>query len=121
MKYFYLLPFLLILACNSQRQVPQDAEVINTLEVPTLPDFKASGNEPAWMLEIEEAKSMRFKSFGLESFELLLSVPQAVKDETTQETIYTTTSESGNLEVRIQRTPCMDAMSGKSFSYQVKV
>ncbi|MFK7920530.1 MAG: META domain-containing protein [Bacteroidia bacterium] len=121
MKSFYLFPLLLILACNSQRQVPQEAEVINTLEIPTLPDFKASGNEPAWMLEIEDAKSMRFKSFGLESFELLLSVPQAVKNETTQETIYTSNSKAGNLEVRILRKPCMDAMSGKSFSYEVKV
>lgn len=121
MKLIYLFPILILFACNSQKQVPQEPEVVNDLSIPTLPDFKASGNEPAWMLEIEEAKSIRFKSFGIETFELLLPVPQAEENETTAETVYKSENADGKIEVRISRKACMDLMSGKSFSYQVTI
>lgn len=119
MKSLYLLPLLILLACNSQKQLPQDPEAETGLSIPTLPDFKASGNEPAWMLEIEEAKSIRFKSFGMESFEMLLPVPRAEKNEETQETVYQSESAHGKIVIRINRKPCMDLMSGKSFDYEV--
>lgn len=86
-----------------------------------MPDFKASGYGPAWMLEIEETKSIRFKSFGVNSFELLLPVPQAVKNEENQETVYESEAEQGKILIRILRKPCMDLMSAKSFDYEVIV
>ncbi|MEL7530367.1 MAG: META domain-containing protein [Bacteroidota bacterium] len=117
MKSLYFLPLLILLACNSQKQIPQEPE--NSLSIPTMPNFKASGYGPAWMLEIEEAKSIRFKSFGMGSFELLLPVPPAEINNETQETIYESESEQDKIQIRISRKACMDLMSGKSFDYEV--
>ena len=119
MRILFALSILMIFACNSQKQIPQEPE--NALSIPTMPDFKASGYGPAWMLEIEEEKSIRFKIFGMNTFELLLPVPQAEKDEESQETVYESESEKGKIKVRISRKPCMDLMSGKSFAYEVIV
>ena len=77
-------------------------------------DFKASGNEPFWSLEVDFDQRMRFKD--LNSIELITPVPEASysRENVTKWQAFT---EQGELLVTVTREKCQDTMSGDASDY----
>ena len=81
-------------------------------------DFKATGNEPFWVLEIDFDQRMRFKD--LNGLELITPVPTATypQDDVTE---WKATTEQGELLVTVTQKKCQDTMSDERSGYQVQV
>lgn len=97
----------------------------NTVEVDELPqmthiDFKATGNEPSWVLEIDFDKRMRFKSLNHPE-EIIAPVPKPDIAQDVPVERYRTLTEMGELIVSIVPDNCMDNMSGEKFPFSVTV
>lgn len=75
-------------------------------------NFKATGNEPFWMVNITK-DSIKFEPMDGEKISAAL--PVAVQTDSGK--VYET--ESGNLKVTILKAKCQDNMSGELFSHQV--
>ena len=81
-------------------------------------DFKATGNEPFWSLEIDFDQRMRFKD--LNGIELVTPVPTATYPQENV-TEWQASTEQGDLLVTVTREDCQDTMSGDTSGYQVQV
>lgn len=81
--------------------------------------FLASGNEPFWSLEINFDAGLSFKT--PDGYEIAASVPKAVKAMDANEVRYVATTEKGTVTVQIQKTECINDMSGEKLDYQVTV
>ncbi len=81
-------------------------------------DFKATGNEPSWSLEIDFNQQMRFKDIN--GSNLITPIPAATFP---QENVveWNATTEQGELSVTVTWEKCQDTMSGEIFDYQVEV
>ncbi len=81
-------------------------------------DFKATGNEPFWVLEIDFTQKMRFKT--LNGLELITPVPETTYP---QENVieWKAATKQGELLVTVTREKCQDTMSGDTSSYQVRM
>jgi heat shock protein HslJ len=83
------------------------------LELP----FRAIGQEPGWVLELDEHQ-VRFEgNYGG------LGVPAPVAEivHNTESGVDTYTIDAGELAVVIRKTPCTDVMSGEQFTHTVTV
>lgn len=83
--------------------------------------FRASGNEPFWLLEIDFNGKMRLKTMNEPGQDLVVPVSQPIKPQDTDAVNYKGTAENGELSVTIFREKCIDSMSGKSFPYKVQI
>ncbi|MGB3849290.1 MAG: copper resistance protein NlpE N-terminal domain-containing protein [Tunicatimonas sp.] len=81
-------------------------------------DFKATGNEPFWSLEIDFRRQMRFRD--LNGLELATPVPEASYPQENV-TTWNATTEQGELSVMVTRERCQDTMSDDTFDYRVQV
>jgi putative lipoprotein len=89
-------------------------------------DFRATGNEPGWHLEIRDdletaaGKRIRFV-YDYGEGDVVLHSPDPEFDEAARRTVYH--GESGDLEIRLQieENPCSDTMSGEQFEATVTV
>ncbi len=81
-------------------------------------DFKATGNEPSWSLEIDFDQRMRFKDIN--GLNLITPVPAATYPQENV-TTWNVTTEQGELSVTVTREKCQDTMSGKTSDYRVEV
>ncbi len=81
-------------------------------------DFKATGNEPSWSLEINFDQQMRFKDIN--GLELITPVPAATHPQENV-TAWNATTEQGELLVTATREKCQDTMSGETSDYRVEV
>jgi heat shock protein HslJ/uncharacterized membrane protein len=83
-------------------------------------DFKATGNEPSWSLEIDFDQKMHFKSLNHPQ-ELITPVPkpELVQDQSAER--YHAITERGELLVTISQKICTDPMSGEKFPSSVSV
>lgn len=82
-------------------------------------DFKATGNEPFWLLEIDFDKFMHFKT--LNGFEITTPVPEATKAADANAMRYKALTEQGELIVQIAKRECINDMSGKKSNYSVSI
>lgn len=82
-------------------------------------DFKATGNEPFWSLEINFDKSMHFNT--LNGIDIITPVPEGVKAMDANVTRYRAQTEQGELIVQIAKQECTNDMSGKKSDYSVTV
>ena len=82
-------------------------------------DFIASGNEPFWSIEIDFDKSMHFKT--ADGFELITPAVEGVKAMDANIIRYSATTEKGLLTVQIQKSECINDMSGEKLDYTVTV
>lgn len=82
--------------------------------------FRATGNEPFWLLEITEGKHIRFV-FAAEQREVLTPVPEPEVDETAGTRLYHAVTEAHDLRVLIERKRCIDDMSGRPHEATVTV
>ncbi len=81
-------------------------------------DFKATGNEPSWSLEIDFDQRMRFKDIN--GLNLITPVPAATYPQENV-TAWNATTEQGELSVTVTREKCQDTMSGETSDYRVEV
>lgn len=82
-------------------------------------DFRASGNEPFWSVQIDFDKMMTFKMLDGDS--ITTPVPEMQRDTASQARVLTATTESGSLTVKLYPTRCVDNMSGEVFSHGINV
>jgi heat shock protein HslJ/uncharacterized membrane protein len=83
-------------------------------------DFKATGNEPSWSLEIDFDYKMHFRSLNHPK-ELITPVPNVEMVQDQQAEQYHAVTESGELLVTITKKICSDPMSGEQFPNKVSV
>jgi uncharacterized membrane protein len=82
--------------------------------------FRAIGQEPGWLVEIEGDRQIRVvTNYGAD--EVVTPVPPAVVDSITWTTTYRAVTESDDLRIDIRDEPCADTMSGELFSATVSM
>lgn len=81
--------------------------------------FRATGNEPFWMVEINPDHTMHFKALGPEEFDLTFSLTSQDPSEAGVSYTYIGTSDKGKLTVTAAVTPCSDDMSGEERTHTV--
>lgn len=82
-------------------------------------DFRATGNEPFWMLEIRKGKALMYRRLGFE--DVLLPIPTPKRDPAGGSQIWHVRTETHDLHAVIEGRPCMDTMSGEMFEATVTV
>jgi uncharacterized membrane protein len=79
-------------------------------------DFRAVGNEPAWVLEIQQqSRIVLLTDYGAKRVELPLPPPE--EDREARKTRW----DAGELQVEAIAHPCNDSMSGEAFESEVVV
>jgi uncharacterized membrane protein len=82
-------------------------------------DYRATGNEPGWTLELF-SDSIRFvTAYGTELYSFTTPAPEV--DQQNRRTIYRTSSAEHGLTVTITYGICSDDMSGESFESTVEL
>lgn len=87
----------------------------------TTVDFKATGNEPSWVLTIDFDRQMEFKSLDEAGFQLRTPVPAPVSPQDVDAIQFRAQTDEGELQVTVFSTECTDTMSGEVFSHEVRV
>jgi heat shock protein HslJ/uncharacterized membrane protein len=85
------------------------------------PDFKATGNEPFWSLEIEFGNRIRFSSLTEEYPLITASLPADERPGDGSFMKHSAQTPKGTIDIRIIREECMDNMSGELFPFRVIV
>jgi putative lipoprotein len=81
-------------------------------------DFRAIGQEPGWLLEIDEGRSLRLLyDYGQRSVTMTAPAAVTVAGRRT----YTARDAADRLQVIIEAAPCQDTMSGEPFPDTVRV
>jgi putative lipoprotein len=81
-------------------------------------DFRATGNEPGWHLEIKEGRQLLYVGdYGARR--LLLEAPEKTADDSGIR--YRARSANDAIEVQVSDTPCTDSMQGTAFPATVEV
>jgi putative lipoprotein len=81
-------------------------------------EFRAIGQEPGWMLEIDREKSIYLLAdYG----EKKVTMPVPTPRDSAGTTIYDTRTEAHRLTVRIRPSVCHDSMSGEEMTHTVTV
>ena len=123
---FILVGFLMVAFIPNQ-SIPMTNDKMNMEKSPkssslqeNTVDFKATGNEPSWSLEIDFDGKMHFKSLNHPQ-ELITPAPKPefVQDQSAER--YHAITESGELLVTINKKICTDPMSGEKFPSSVSV
>ena len=83
-------------------------------------DFKATGNEPFWGLEIGFDEGIVFRSFT-EEYPLMTAAIKDLERPGDSLNEYTVRTRDGILNISISKKECMDNMSGEIFPYRVIV
>jgi putative lipoprotein len=83
-------------------------------------DFRATGNEPAWYLELSERQRILLVTgMGGQRAELVAGPPDA--DAAARRTVYLAEGGGHRLRLAIEAAPCQDSMSGEAFEARVTV
>ena len=82
-------------------------------------DFRATGNEPGWILEITEDAEIRYVGdYGQVTLEMQAQPEQSTAEQATR---YSATDGSHRLSLLIERERCDDSMSGEEFPARVSL
>lgn len=83
-------------------------------------DFRATGNEPGWYMEISNKQNIFLVAdYGQRTYRFPSSIIKSEPDKRT--TIYSASSNDNTIEVVIKGEPCRDSMSGEAFSATVSI
>lgn len=82
--------------------------------------FRAVGQEPGWLLEIERDERMTLLT-GYGADTVVVAVQERVVDAAAQATVYRAATPENDVVVTIRDEPCVDSMSGERFSRTVNV
>lgn len=82
-------------------------------------EFRGSGNEPGWVLEVLRDRVVFAGDYG----KSLAITPHPIMsiDPTGRTTVYTAVTEAHWLQVRVEDRRCIDSMSGEQYNAQVEV
>ena len=81
-------------------------------------DFRATGNEPSWILEIKEySKTVFITGYGKQKF--TFKTPHSSVDYFAKKTTYKTRTNEHALEIFLDGKPCNDSMSGEVYETTV--
>jgi putative lipoprotein len=83
-------------------------------------DFRGTGNEPGWIIEVTEGRQIHFLYDYGES-EIYTPAPERSTDAGGGAIEYHAVTESADLRVRFEAEPCADDMSGFPFPATVRV
>ena len=121
-----------LIACNSTSDhqsviiktdsATVEVKTVNNNKYDTLRNaigFKATGNEPFWLLEIDFDKFIHFKT--LNGLDITTPAPEGVKAADANVTRYKAVTEQGELIVQITKRECINDMSGKRSDYSVSI
>jgi putative lipoprotein len=81
--------------------------------------FRAVGQEPGWVLEIEDSRMTLVTNYGAD--EVVTPVPEPVVDAASQTTTWHAVTEANDLHIESREQPCVDTMSEERFSMTVTV
>lgn len=82
-------------------------------------DFRATGQEPGWFVEVDHEKGMRLVwDYATQSAVTAEPLQPSLVEGTT---MYRAAAGTHQVEVAIESSPCSDAMSGQSFPKTVTV
>lgn len=82
-------------------------------------DFRAIGQEPGWLLEIDDGGRMTLQyDYGEQRADFTTPVPNTAQEFVT---VYEARAGQDTINVTIRRAPCQDAMSGENFPSRVTV
>lgn len=81
--------------------------------------FRATGNEPFWLLEISKADEQIVFTYDLGESKAVVPLPEKIQES--HGTVYRAQTEAHTLEVTIQDKLCVDSMSGREFPNTVSV
>lgn len=83
-------------------------------------DFRATGNEPGWLLEIREEDSLVLMAdYGTRRYEIASPEPEI--DQTSGDRLFRQPGATETFEVVLIDEPCRDDMSGESFPTTVRI
>jgi putative lipoprotein len=83
-------------------------------------DFRATGNEPGWNLELSKNYGIVFvTNYGSDKYTFPL--PEPVNDQAARTTSYTVNRDGHELEIVLEGKSCADTMSGEKFETTVTV
>jgi putative lipoprotein len=83
-------------------------------------EFRAIGQEPGWVLDLDEDRRLRFiGDYG--ERRVLARAPDPVRDPSSGMVTYAARTGSDTLVVAVREVPCEDVMSGEAYSHQVTV
>ncbi len=83
-------------------------------------DFRATGNEPGWYLEVTASKQIVLVTdYGQNRY--AFPAAQAPSDPHAQSNVLQAVNDGHRLEVILERKPCMDTMSDEQFDTRVTV
>ena len=80
-------------------------------------NFRATGNEPGWLLEIVDESFIRI----LTDYGNNLVTTPAPSSQSNEDTTIYEAEKAHNIRIVIQHKPCMDTMSGDKFNSKVRV
>lgn len=83
-------------------------------------DFRATGNEPGWHLELRRGERMRFV-YDYGQRQAVTPMPEPLTDQAARRTVYHAVTEADDLTVTLEGEPCSDDMSGEAFETTVTV
>lgn len=109
-------------AVSPKNQYLNDSVKENSVHYNTLKngiDFKATGNEPFWLLEIDADKFIHFKA--LNGYEIKTPVSEGAQSADANVTRYRSITGQGELIVQIAQQECINDMSGKKSDYSVSI
>ncbi|MGQ0640459.1 MAG: COG3650 family protein [Gemmatimonadaceae bacterium] len=122
-------------SCSPRPDVAVDTPVVDTAAVDTAArpqpanvpwddarrrgvDFRAIGQEPGWMVEIDHETSIYvLADYG----EKKVTTPVPAPRDSAGTTIYNVRTEAHHLTIRIQLVACADAMSGEQMTHTVTI
>ncbi|PNU21446.1 hypothetical protein C2E25_02520 [Geothermobacter hydrogeniphilus] len=97
---------------NRARSIWEDAKLRGV-------DFRATGNEPGWFLEIDQEQIVLVSNYGRDRFTFPSPPPQT--DRQARQTRYVTSTPDHRLNILLEGVACRDDMSGEAFETRVEL
>lgn len=97
---------------NRRRSIAEDARARGV-------EFRATGNEPGWVLELFADRLVFTEGYGAQR--ITVPRPPQQSDSTSSETVYVAVTEAHRLTARSRPARCVDTMSGDRHALNVEV
>lgn len=123
MKYLIvIIAGLLTIGCTSTKTKDGAQQLSESSETESEQmDFKATGNEPFWSVEIDFEDKVIFKYLQDKIQEVEFPAPKANLAQDSDVLSFQSTNEDKSITVTLKKTKCTDSMSGKENDFTVEV
>jgi len=123
MKYLIIIiAGLLVVGCTSTKTKDGAQQLNESSETESEQmNFKATGNEPFWSVEIDFEQKVIFKYLQDKIQKVEFPAPKANLAQDSDVLSFQSTMEGKSITITLKKTKCMDSMSGKENDYTVEV